>query len=381
MNKKDYRLFTDSDIMDPLPPIYKGPYILFYPGQLSQSLNAKSGKFRSTENGSNPNRTIMSRLLGLRRYVFRYEGDNFVYLATRKGQRNGGFNSKPTQTRIQLQLAGPGFNVGRDFSFTEINDDNEEVWTESNFSIIKYNNLANRWEWLTRPVPSPSTAPPGPFFVNAYTQATTNPLKNTGSVDQIQWTYVSDPWDTATPEIPVTTAAIVSIVWYNNNSVDNLNKWPIRNVDADDEWGVRKKWQSYGEFENQGFLIPDRRPDCLSNEYLTKCFQNVNIKYYDIVFVEVMWRYFAHRNNNYDIRNKLNPIYWGYDENNGRVNIHDAEWWAPKPVKMRRQKGRVYRIGGLEADTGIGNFDKVLWAQRTRVITTDYRRGGETALE
>jgi hypothetical protein len=377
MNKKDYRLFTDSDILDPLPPVYKGPYITFYPGQLSLSMNARNGRIKTTP-GNTSNRTVISRMSGLRRYVFRYEGNSFVYLATRKGQRNGGFNSKPTQTKIQLQLAGPGFNVGRDFSFTEINDDNEEVWTESNFSIIKYNNFANRWEWLTRPVPTPSTAPPGQFFVNAYTQATSNPLKNTGSIDQIQWTYVSDPWGTATPEIPVTTAAIESIVWYNNNSVDNLNKWPIKNVDADDEWGVRKKWQSYSYDGNT--FIPDKRPDCLTNEYLTKCFQNVNIKHYDIVFVEVMWRYFAHRNNNYDIKNKICPVDWGYDES-ARVNIHDVEWWSPKPVKMRRQKGRVYRIGGLEANTGVGNFDKVLWAQRTRVITTDYRRGGQTALE
>jgi hypothetical protein len=369
MSKQDYRLFADSDVIEPLPPLYKGNTIVIYPGQLTKANNAKIGRLGNGENA----RAAKSNMLGLRRYIFRYEGDKFVYLATRKGQRNGGFNSKPTQTKITFNIVGPGFNVNRNFSFTEVNDDNEEIWTDSNFSIIKYNNLANRWEWLTRPVPVPSSAPPGQFFVNAYTQSTSNPLRNTRSIDQIQWTYVFDPYNTATPEVPVTETAIESLVWYNNNSIDNLNKWPIKNIDADNEWNVRKKWQSY---DGGTLFVPDKRPDCISDNYLSKCFQGINLKHYDTVFVEVMWRYFAHRNG----RNPFEPpggnlINWGYD------NIHDLEWWSPRPIKMKRQKGRVYRVGILEADTGIGGFDKVLFAQRTRVITTDYRRGGQTALE
>ncbi len=374
MSKQDYRLFADSDVIEPLPPLYKGNTIKIYPGQLTKAQNPKLGRMGLAETAQ----AARSKMSGLRRYIFRYEGDKFVYLATRKGQRNGGFNSKPTQTKINVNLIGPGFNINRNFSFTEVNDDNEEIWTESNFSIIKYNNLANRWEWLTRPVPVPSSASPGQFFINAYTQSTSNPLRNTGSIDQIQWTYVFDPWATATPEVPVTSTEIQSIVWYNNNSIDNLNKWPIKNVDADNQWNVRKKWHSYVDFDT---FIPDKRPDCLSDNFLSRCFQGINLKHYDIVFVEVMWRYFAHVNGKDPISGPGNGlINWGYDGND-RTSIHDLEWWSPRPIKMKRQKGRVYRVGILEANTGIGGFDKVLFAQRTRVITTNYRRGGQTALE
>lgn len=371
MNKKDYRLFTDSDVIDPLPPIYKGKIITMYPGQLNQSRNFTPGAAYAVQN-------LSSRVSGLRRYIFSYEGEKFRYLATRKGQRNGGFNSKLSQTKITLTFVFLTTTINRQFSFTEINNDNEEVWSESSFSIIKYNSLATRWEWLTRPVPAAGQQP-GQFFVNAYTESTSNNLINTGTVDQIQWTYVSDPWNTASPEIAITSTSITKAVWYNNNSIDNLNKWPIKNVDADNEWGIRKPWQSFNPDTSQ--VIPDRRPDCLSDDYLNKCFQGVNLKNYDIVFVEVMWRYFVHRNSRNQILGRTDPVDWGYVGSGIRPNIHQLEWWSPKPVKMRRQKGRVYRIGGLEADTGIGGFDKVLWAQRTRVITTDYRRGGQTALE
>jgi len=378
MEKKDYRLFVDSDTMDPLPPIYKGKKITIYPGQLVKEANFRDGRTGSA--GQFP-RSNKSRLSGLRRYIFRYEGDKFVYLATRKGQRNGGFNSKPSQTRISINFLVPNITnvIENTFTFTEINDDNEEIWTSSNFNRIKYNALSNRWEWQTRPVP-PTGQQPGQFFINAYTQSTSNPLKDTSSADQIQWTYVNDPWNTATPEVPITVTEISALVYYNNNSLENLNKWPIKNVDADREYDqTDKKWQARDV--STGNLIPDRRPDDLNDEYLKKCFQGVNLKHYDIVFVEVVWKYFAVRNAKYDIENSDNLVNWGYQENFAREEIHDVEWWSPKPFEVKRQKGRVYRIGILEADTGIGGFDKVLFAQRTRVITTDYRRGGETALQ
>jgi hypothetical protein len=381
MSKKDYRLFVDSDIIEPLPPIYKGALITFYPGQLNKAQNPRRGD----EGNDKPPISTKSKMTGLRRYVFRYEGDKFVYLATRKGQRNGGFNSKPTQRKISIGFAIPGIStiiapLIRNFSFTEINDDNEEVWTEGLNSIIKYNSLANRWEWLTRPVPVPPSAPPGQFFINAYTQSTSNPLTNTGDKDQIQWTYISDPWASATPEIPITSTTINAIVYFNNNSIENLNKWPIQNIDAskDSIDGQQLKWEASDS--------PGGRPDCLSDSYLKKCFQGVNLKYYDIVFVEVVWRYFANRHSHRSIKDGGSPIDWGYGaadvfEVNDPRSIHNQEWWSPRPFKVKRQKGRVYRVGGLEADTGVGGIDRVIWAQRTRVITTDYKRGGQTALE
>ena len=68
------------------------------------------------------------------------------------------------------------------------------------------------------------------------------------------------------------------------------------------------------------------------------------------------------------------PTYRGY-------NLHDVEWFSPKPFYTRRQKGRVYRIGKLAKSNSVGQYDIVTFAQRTRIVTTKWYRGGNTALE
>ena len=351
------RLFVDSGVTDPLPPIYKGRKIRIWPGQLAK----RTGTFNQA-NGS----TSGHRRFGLRRYIFRYEGDKFVYLATRKGQRNGGNTSTPQQSIVTFNITVPNvYNASLNFTYTGKNDNNEDVYAESANSRIRYNSALTRWEWETRP--QPLTGPPtGPFYTNAYSQATTNTIKNSGAKNQIRWTYVSDPWDTATPELPATVKFGVK-QWFNNNSVDNLNQWPITNTDMNfgKYPGITYKW-----------VVPggENRPDCITDDILFKCFQGINLKNYDTVFIEVMWTWFENR--------RFNGKFWGYSPDFGTANsIHNYEWWSPKPFLTKRQKGRIYRIGILDGNNGVGNTDKVLFAQRTRVVTTKYMRGGNTALD
>jgi len=353
--EKDNNTFVDSGVMEPLSPIFKGKRIKIYPGNLAK----RTGNVRQSD-GTIKNR----RRFGLRRYVFRYEGDKFIYLATRKGQRNGGYNSTPQQapTLFRLRVSG-GIDTGiLSFSYSGQNDDNEDVYTETANSRIRYNSSLNRWQWETRPATVPPAPPGGPFYVNAYSEVTSNTLKNSGINNQIRWTYVSDPYDTAQPELPAS-VTLKTDQWFNNNSLENLNSWPIRNTDM-----------NYGKIPNQTYKWalpngqPENRPECLSDDLLSKCFQGVKLNQYDTVFVEVMWTWFEYRRG--DSKN------WGYGG-----NIHNYEWWSPAPFLTRQQKGRIYRIGILDKDNGVGKTDKVLFAQRTRTVTTRYFRGGNTVLE
>lgn len=354
MNKEN-RLFVDSEVMEPLPPIFKGKRIKIYPGMLA----------KRTRNMTSDGSTAGKRRYGLRRYVFRYEGDKFVYLATRKGQRNGGFTSTPQQSIVELNLrynnTGGSTAINDTFSYSGKNDNNEDVYNASANSRIRYDSALTRWVWEARPATTPPAPPAGPFFTLAFSEATTNPLKDSGNINQITWTYVNNYNTTAQPQVPAT-ATIKVRQWFNNNSLENLNSWPIVNRDM-----------NYGMFANTTykwalpFGQPENRPDCLSDDLLHKCFQGVNLKHYDTVFVEVMWTWFEHR--------RFEAKKWGYGD------VHDLEWWTPKSFLTRREKGRIYRIGILDKDNGVGKTDKVLFAQRTRTVTTKYFRGGNTALE
>jgi hypothetical protein len=361
----DNRIFVDSGVEEPLPPLFKGGKQKFFPGQM---VRHSSKGIRDGSTGQDK-----FRREGLRRYVFRYENGKFIYLATRKGQRNGGFNSKPTQTNVQLYLSDLQNNGLAGGTFTALSGSDLTLqYKESENSILKYNINLTRWEWSTRPSLTAS------FVPQAFSGPTSNIFRNSGAVNEVPWTYVQNAWTTGTPEIPAI-AVIIPSEWYNNNSVANLNKWPIKNIDAD--YGVDpsflKPWQKKS---NLGTVVdPDRRIDGLTDDFLNRCFAGVNLKNYSVVFVEVFWRF---RLNKADIKNTtvVQPTYknssWGYWD-----QIHDQEWWSPKPFLGHTQKGRVYRIGILEADTGVGGFDKVLWAQRTRIITTRRTRGGRTALD
>jgi hypothetical protein len=366
----DTRLFVDSGVEKPLPPIYKGKLKKFYPGQMMKNTRKdRIWEISSSNTAGDQKRT------GLRRYVFRYENGKFIYLATRKGQRNGGFNSRPSQTSLLFQYSGPQINSSATFALSAT--PTEDIYVESGNSIIKYDQAETRWEWTTRPSLTSG------FFLQAFSSSTSNTLRNSGAANEVSWTYINDPWVTATPQVPIV-VTITPSQWYNNNSVENLNKWPIQNYDANytlQDPSQKRPWQIKND--DGSAIIPDNRIDALSDDFLNRCFEGVKLKPYDIVFVEVVWKL---RMNKSDFQVDLNtpsnqpPTYrsasWGYWD-----RIHNYEWWSPKPFYGRSQKGRVYRIGILEADMGVGGYDKILWAQRTRLITTERTRGGRTALE
>lgn len=359
------RKFVGNEEGKPLPPIYKGKKVKIYPSIIAK--NTLTGKGRKSK-----------KRYGLRRYVFRFEGNQFVYLATRKGQRNGGFTATPEETSVQFNISA---TVGATavseqliFKFSGKNEAGEDVYTHNANNRIRYNSALTRWQWETRPATTPPAPPSGPFFTQAFSDSTTNNLNNSGTINEIRWTYVSDPYVTAQPQVPATVKFKVK-QWYNNNSIDNLNKWPILNADMD--YGKYPnqvyKWQNR---PNQQGLVPERRPECLTDDLLFQCFDGINLKHYDTVFVEVMWTWFENRKIWNDISNEPLISYdFGYN------NIADFEWWSPKPFYQKRQKGRIYRIGILDKDNGVGKTDKVIFAQRTRIVTTKYFKGGNTALE
>jgi hypothetical protein len=364
----DNRLFVDSETKEPLPPLFKGKIGKYYPGQMVRR-SSRGMRLNSTFNCNK-----RSKQSGLRRYVFRYENGKFVYLATRKGQRNGGFDSKPTQTTVKLLLNGP--NIATDNTFTALSGSGLTIqYKESENSTLQYNTGLTRWEWTTRPALTAS------FVSQAFSGPTSNIFRNSGAVNEVPWTYVDNAWTTATPQIPVI-ATIEPVEWFNNNSIENLNKWPIKNYDADyDIYQPQNKQKWQGRNAQTGAIIPDRRIKGLTDDFLHRCFQGVPLKNYSIVFVEVMWRFRLNKSsdvNGFDGNYPATYVNssWGYYE-----SIHDNEWWSPKPFYSHTQKGRVYRIGILEADTGVGGYDKVLWAQRTKIITTHFTRGGRTVLD
>jgi hypothetical protein len=356
----DNRLFVDSGVSEPLPPLYKGAKVKFWPGQMVRhSSKGQSTSYRRLKK------------TGLRRYVFRYENGKFVYLATRKGQRNGGFNSKPSQTTIRFELTTSTTNYINYFALLS-GSNLTSFYKGSENSNIKYNTNLTRWEWSTRPTLTAA------FVPQAFSDSTINILRNAGGVNEVAWTFIENAYTTATPQVPAF-AAFYPVEWFNNNSIENLNRWPIKNIDANYDHvdpNVQLPWQK----GYNGSVVPDNRIEGLTDEYLHRCFQGIYLKNYSTIFVEVVWRFRMNKAQITSYSQLRPPTYrnssWGYWD-----RIHDQEWWSPKPFYGHIQKGRVYRIGILEENTGVDNFDKVLWAQRTRIITTRRTRGGRTVLD
>lgn len=464
------KLFTDSEVSEPLPPIYKGREVKIWPGQLQQYPTA--GVVNNKARFNTPRKS------GLRRYVFRYEGDKFVYLATRKGQRNGGFTKKGAGNTLKIALspigAGSGFETT--FTFRGKNQAQEDIWSTGALNQFRYDSINSRWVWETAPAPGPGQPIPA-LSASAFSAPTTNTLPNAGTINEVSWTYISNPYTTQTPQVPAN-VIMTSVQWYNNNDTENLNKWPIKNKDMnfgnrkhhyyhrwqeldydfissvrfdnwdagnglyirtdknsnyfykvlsanrgegmtfsteDYLWWTGSQWELFNNSEQAGTVTYNtafdmsgvgggwadigyglgtaakvyspkatERPDCLTDDFLKKCFAGVNLKHYDTVFVEVMWKFVCNKNYKRNI-DYFNPDRWG---SRGILNfgiplneISDMEWWSPRPYRTKDNKGRVYRIGILEEDTGVGGYNKVLWCQRTKIITTKYERGGYTALE
>lgn len=394
MSNIDYRLFVGSENKEPLTPIFKGKkHVLIYPGDLNDSVKGKLNKKRNNTKGQKS---------GLRRYIFRYNKGTFEYLATRMGQRNGGFNSTPNQTLLEFTVQSnfPSVLTLSAYPLTEVfryngiaNLDgfgNRETYSTggSANSIINYNTTLTRWEWKTRPASIPPAPPGGPFNITAYSSTTDKALRDAGSINGVTWTVRGNPNKPIGGGDPES-VAIVKIKakqWFNNNTVANLNRWPIQNQDAQGGKfpSQEYKWQTHQWASSTVVNITkDGRPDCLSDEFLFKCFKGVELKEYDTVFVEVVWRYLQNMCHNDKNTGKKNtgivfyespPIYRGY-------NLHDVEWFSPKPFYTRRQKGRVYRIGKLAKSNPVNEFDTITFAQRTRIVTTKWYRGGNTALE
>lgn len=382
----DNKKFIGAEDRPALLPVYKGSRRMYWPGQLAIGKSSKrSGRFTGKHH------RYVAANTGLRRYVFRYENGTFVYLATRKGQRNGGFDVPASKRSIVFNLYTPSTGTTRinDVVFTfSIKTAGEEFWYHSSERRIKYDLANTRWVLQYRP------GGVGTWYDNAFSSSTLNTLGNSSSINQITWTYIENPDTTATPQVP----AIVNMTplfYYKNNSVEGLNRWPIQNVNADVKIGFPP-----GGFKWQGGKNNTGRIACLTDSLLFKCFEGIPLKPYDIVFVEIVWYFFMNKSrgtrsysgpNNSNSVNRVGDIdvvevrkncQFGYKNIDGTgYGVNALEWWSPAPFTQESQKGRIYRIGKLEADNGINGYDKVTFAQRTRLVTTRFQRGGFTALE
>jgi len=392
MNNIDYRLFVGSENKEPLPPIFKGKkQVLIYPGDLNDQIHGKLSSRRKAGKSTKS---------GLRRYIFRYNKGTFEYLATRMGQRNGGNNSTPNQTFLKI-IVPNSFNVPTlsaypvqlDFkSKGKVNLDStvsKETFVYNANSIINYNTALTRWEWKTRPATIPPTPPGGAFNITAYSSSTTVPLREASTLNGIVWTFRGNPNEPiggSDPEL-VGRVEIENKQWFNNNTISNLNQWPIKNKDAQGglmplypyKWMTHQWLQRHDGNGTYAYTTLDGRPDCLSDEFLFKCFKGVELQEYEIVFVEVVWRYMQNMCHDDGVNG---IVFYGNNVPNYRgYNLHNVEWFSPKPFYTRRQKGRVYRIGKLAKSNPVGDFDTVTFAQRTRIVTTRWYKGGNTALE
>ena len=337
MNNKE---FIDSEVELNLPPLYKGSTITFYPGVS----NKQKGQG------------------GLRRYVFRYENGKFVYLATRKGQLNGGYDVQNASVYFIYEsvngLTTP-LTDRNPFQGMYFYRQTDTLWVENANSKLVY--TAGRWEWQTRPATTPPAPPSGPFTLQGYSSNTVNPIARAGTINQIDWYYINKTNSTTYNG----TTFIAPQFRYNNNTVKGLNSWPITNNNADIHSNIPNRgWQQ---------TPPEGRPTCITDDILFKCFNGTKLKEYDTCFIEVRWIL-------------IRPAWyrWGsnFTNNNYIRSTQESqfEWWVPKPVTLPQQKGRIYRIGVLDADNGIGNVDTVIWAQRNKITTTTASKGGRNAL-
>jgi hypothetical protein len=253
----------------------------------------------------------------LRRYIFRYNSNGtFEYITARQGQRNGGNNVALADSQINVTITDPAdnFAVLKNQNFTVVN---ENLYTfGSNARIIKVN---QRYLWQEKP--------PRVFVFSTlyYSDATSNPLETADKQNDVNW------FQQGTNKYVIANNS--RVVYYNNNTLAALNSWPIQNQNMN-----------------------DTKPEMLDDAYLARCFYNVPLEAYDTVFVEVFWK----RYTNKDFSNSTSPL------------------WLGESFTLPEDKGRVYRVGKLAASNGVGEYDLVTHAQRTRIKTTRTVRGGNT---
>lgn len=253
----------------------------------------------------------------LRRYIFKYNSNGtYEYITTRKGQRNGGNNVSIENSQINVVITDPEdeFSEIKNANFTIVN--NNFFTAGSNVRIVKVN---QRYLWQEKPQSG------FVFSTLYYSEPTAKPLQNADKENDVNW------FQQTTNKYVVTN--IDRVVYYNNNNLAGLNSWPIPNVD-----------------------LNETRPEMLDDAYLTRCFSNVNLDAYDTVFVEVIWKQYTNRT-------KIKA---------------DSQAWLGEPFTVPNKKGRVYRVGKLAKSNGVGEYDVVTFAQRTRIKTTKTKRGGNS---
>jgi hypothetical protein len=290
-----HQQFVDSVVDLDIVPLYKGTSTTFYPTTI-------------TENKLRRN---------LRRYIFKYNSNGtFEYIAARQGQRNGGNNVSIADSQINVTITDPAnnFAILKNQNFNVIN---ENLFTfGSNVRIVKIN---QRYLWQEKPIRT------FVFSTLYYSDATENALENADKQNDVNW------FEEGTDEYVIANNS--RVVYYNNNTLASLNSWPIPNAD-----------------------INESRPEMLDDAYLARCFYNMPLEAYDIVFVEVSWKRYTNK-----------------EENNSEQPL-----WLGNSFTVPEDKGRVYRAGKLAASNGVGEYDVVTHAQRTRIKTTRNVRGGNT---
>ena len=290
-----HQQFVDTVVDLDLIPLYKGTSKTFYPTTIKEEKPYRS----------------------LRRYIFKYNSNGtFEYITARQGQRNGGNNVALADSQINVTITDPAdnFAVLKNQNFTVVD---ENLYTfGSNVRILKSN---ERYLWQEKPIRT--------FVFNTlyYSDATQNPLETADKENDVNW------FQQGTDKYVVANSS--RVVYYNNNTLAALNSWPIPNTN-----------------------VGDTRPEMLDDAYLARCFYNMPLEAYDIVFVEVSWKRYTNKD----------------------FSLSTLPLWLGESFTVPEDKGRVYRVGKLAASNGVGEYDVVTHAQRTRIKTTRTVRGGNT---
>lgn len=322
-----HKQFVDSVMDIDLPPLYRGPTKVFYPNRLSSDVFHKN------------------KIL---RYVFKYNSNGtFDFLAARMGQRNGGNDVKLQDSAINISITDPAdnFSVLDAENFTPVND---SIWRFGDSKRIVYVN--GRYEWQEKQIGDLV------FSVKYFCEPTDKDLFEADKEGDVNW------FEEATPPRYVV-AANSRVVYYNNNTLKGLNSWPIQNANAQVQQGFITN-EYYGT--DLGGMVNEVRPEPLTNSYLNRCFQNIPLQSYDTVFVEIIWNAYTNINEGWRETYGPNP---------------DRPIWLGQSFEVPVVKGRVYRIGKLHKDSGVGGYDVVTFAQRTRIRTTTNKRGGNNIYE
>ena len=290
-----HQQFVDSVVDLDLSPVYKGTLTTFYPTTITESKS---------------NRT-------LRRYIFKYNSNGtFEYITARQGQRNGGNNVALADSQINIVITDPAnnFAVLKNQNFTPVSD---SLFVFGRTARILKSN--QRYLWQEKPVRG------SVYSTLYYSDATSNALQDGDKQNDVNW------YQQTTNKYVI--ANNTRVVYHNNNTLAGLNSWPIQNTN-----------------------VGDTRPEMLDDAYLARCFYNVNLEAYDIVFVEVSWKKYINR----------------------EEFLSTTPLWVGESFTVPENKGRVYRVGKLNASNGAGEYDVVTHAQRTRIKTTRNKRGGDT---